>query len=303
MPIAGKYFPSQRTEEKVFLLLRRHWFTYISFLIIALIMSAPIFILLFFWLSNPESFSPVAINISILAVSVYSLFIIALLLYGFIDYYLDVYIVTNERIVDVTQDGFFRRSISELYLREVQDVSAQVKGFFPTMIHYGEITIQTAGERPNFIFRNVPSPYRISKIIVDLHEAAVERRPKLRGIDVQPKIAAKIIEKDGGESDFQIDLSTAALARERTKEFISGEELQETPLPEEAGKKIETQKSTKVLTGLNNSVKENRRDNKGKKPSKKLLSKKTAKTKSEKSKKSVKTSISGEMHENEEIDI
>lgn len=278
MPIIGRYFPSQQPQEKVFLLLRRHWFTYVAFLVIAGIMSIPLFILLGFWLVSSESFTPLAINLSILGASAYFLFVIAVLLYGFIDYYLDVYIVTNERIVDITQDGFFKRSISELYLREVQDVSAQVKGFFPTIMHYGEIVIQTAGEKPNFFFRNVPNPYRISKIIVDLHEAAIEHRLSGEDSNISPKIAAKVVEDDEQESDFQIDLPLAKTARERTKKYLAGGELIETPLVSEALDNEAEKKSDNMLKNID------------KVPRKQISS----------SKKSTKA---GEMHENEEIDI
>lgn len=75
--------------------------------------------------------------------------------YGFIDYYLDVYIITNERIVNIEQNGFFKREISELHLHQIQDVSAKVNGFLPTIMHYGDVFIQTAAERENFVFANL----------------------------------------------------------------------------------------------------------------------------------------------------
>lgn len=295
MPIVGKYFPSQRSQEKVFLLLRRHWFTYIPFLAIALIMAIPLFILLGFWVTTPEVFTPVSINIAILASSVWILFIIALLLYGFIDYYLDVYIVTNERIVDVAQDGFFKRSISELYLREVQDVSAKVSGFFPTLMHYGEITIQTAGERPNFIFKNVPNPYRISKTIVDLHEAAVEGAIDSERSNVSPKIAAKIVEDDEIPSDFKIDLNTASTARKRTKDYIRGEKLIETQLAQEVSENINNQKSDDLIKNISSEPKNKKISNTDDETSGQNLNNTKKLTKKGKS--------AGEMHENEEVDL
>lgn len=176
MAIFGQYFPGQAPTERVFLVLRRSFITYISFLIIALIMSIPLFVLAALLLRYPDLFVNETINELItLGGSAYLLFILALLLYGFVDYYLDVYILTDERIVDIKQTGFFKREISELHLREVQDVSAQVKGFFPTMFHYGNIFIQTAAERENFIFYAVHHPYRVSKKIADLHENQIER--------------------------------------------------------------------------------------------------------------------------------
>jgi len=176
MAIIGKYFPSQAPLERVFLVLRRSVFTYISFLLISFVMMIPLIATIIISARFPDLLSNQVVSALVtLAGSAYMLFILGLLLYGFVDYYLDVYIITDERIVDIKQIGFFRRVIAELHLREVQDVSARVKGFFPTLFHFGDVFIQTAGERENFIFQSVPHPYQVSKKIADLHEAQVEQ--------------------------------------------------------------------------------------------------------------------------------
>jgi len=245
MPIVGRYFPSQKSEERVFLLLRRHWFTYVAFLFIAFIMVLPLAILIVYINLNPDIFSGIWGNIAILASSTYSLFILGLMLFGFIDYYLDVYIVTDERIVSVEQNGFFRRGISELHLHQVQDVSAKVVGFFPTIFHYGDIYIQTAGERENFIFKSIPNPYRVSKIIVDLHEAQLEQVMEAAEEVVEAKPAKKMISgKSIAEIPDEADLFSSGAnskvlsnARKRTKEFLNNE-ISADELKKEAEKDV-----------------------------------------------------------------
>ncbi|OGD63695.1 hypothetical protein A2215_00020 [Candidatus Berkelbacteria bacterium RIFOXYA2_FULL_43_10] len=244
MTIRGKLFPSQGAEEKVFLVLRRHWFTYLAFLIIAFIMALPLFIALSYMLTTPEVFSGAFGNAVILIGGAYSLFIAGLMLYGFVDYYLDVYIVTDERIVDIIQSGFFKRSISELHLHQVQDVSARVDGFFATMMHYGQIEIQTAGERPNFVFRAVPNPYRVSKIIVDLHEAQIENYAR-EGIAEESRDTRLKHHMGGfGEGDFEMmsGLSgrTLSSARKRTKEILQDKSVTDEELRNETEDEIES---------------------------------------------------------------
>jgi len=169
-----KLFPAQDESEKVFLLVRKHWFTYVIFWFLGFILALPAIGVIAYWLYN-QNISPLAGNIIVLGESVYCLVALGLFLYGIVDYYLDIYIVTDRRIVDIEQNGFFHRQISELYLREVQDVKAKVDGFFPTTLHYGQVIIQTAGETENFIFDSIPHPYSVSKKIMDLHEASVGR--------------------------------------------------------------------------------------------------------------------------------
>lgn len=174
MPIKGKYFPSQGSTEKIFLLIRRHWiifFAIFSFIVVLLI---PVIILVVYWLANPDIFAGTLGNFVVVFAGMYTLAIFGLLLYSFVNYYLDVYIVTNKRIVDIKQNGFFRREIAELHLHQVQDVEAKVEGLFQTLIHFGNIYIQTAGERENFVFEDVPHPYTLAKEIVELHEAQIE---------------------------------------------------------------------------------------------------------------------------------
>ncbi len=322
MPIVGKYFPSQREQEKVFLLLRRHWFTYFGFVFIAFVMSIPLIVLIIYWIISPEAFTGAGGNIAILGGFIYILFVLAVMLYGFIDYYLDVYIITNERIVNVEQNGFFRREISELHLHQIQDVSAKVKGLFPTIMHYGDIFIQTAGERENFVFQSVPNPYRVSKTIVDLHETQLaEREKEIREEVVED--TSNILsngetksnsneEPDSGFTRDSFDMESVnpasfATARKRTKKYLSGEELEVTDIERRAENQIMLENSKHILekldqdkaTDLSNSAEKEKKVSSDK-------SDKINEAPAISKQKSIKASNGkdeGEMHEGEEIDI
>jgi len=181
MPIKGKYFPSQVSGERVFLVIRRHWAVFAAMALLIVALSIPIILLIIFWLNSPATFSGPLGNFVIVFGGMYTFTVLGLTLYGFVNYYLDVYIVTNKRIVDIKQNGFFKREIAELHLHQVQDVEAKVDGFFQTLMHFGNIYIQTAGERENFVFEDVPHPYTLAKDIVELHEAQIETKyePKM----------------------------------------------------------------------------------------------------------------------------
>lgn len=258
MPIVGKFFPSQKSQEKVFLLLRRHWFTYLGFVAVAFIMSVPVLILAIMSISNPDIFAGVVGNLVILGLFAYMLLVCAVMLYGFIDYYLDVYILTNERIVNIEQNGFFKREISELHLHQIQDVSARVNGMFATMLHYGDVYIQTAGERENFIFKSVPNLYRVSKLIVDLHEAQLEERAKEQVAEGE---AVEEYDQEGeGRIRDRLDLESVdpaalALARKRTKDFLQGGKIEETELKDQIEEELTKQHYDKLLDNIKNSKK------------------------------------------------
>lgn len=275
MPIKGRYFPGQRSEEKIFLLLRRHWITYGIFLGLFFLMAIPLIIVIVIFMNSTIPISPILINLVDLVIPAYLLVMVGLMLYGFVDYYLDVYIVTNERIIDISQNGFFRREISELHLHQVQDVSATEKGALPTLFHYGDVSIQTAAEQKNFIFRSIPHPYRVSKKIVDLHEAQLEEAQREEGE----------VGKESGEFSKEFKVEGLNTARKQTKEFFKGHESLDTGIgPEELREESESSKSNKIISGLEKTTK------KTKEPVKKID---LSKTKDEEH----------ELHENEEIDL
>lgn len=92
-----------------------------------------------------------------------------------VDYYLDTWIVTNQRIVDIEQRGLFRRVVSQHHLTRVQDVTSDVSGIIHTLLNFGDVHIQTAGAQGRFQFTQVPRPNDVKQRIVKLHKAAVQR--------------------------------------------------------------------------------------------------------------------------------
>ena len=79
--------------------------------------------------------------------------------YHFIIWYFTVYIVTSERIRQVTQRGLFGKDIVELRLSKIQNISYNIPGFFGEMFKFGTIVIQTfVGD---LIINNVEHPDEI----------------------------------------------------------------------------------------------------------------------------------------------
>lgn len=235
-----KFFPAQGETERVFLLIRRHWFTYVIFLLLPVLMLIPLIAVIVYWLNDPTAISEEIGNVILVFGSIYLLLIIAILLYGFVDYYLDVYIVTDRRIVDIKQNGFFKREISELHLHQVQDVNAKVNGFFPTLLHFGEVFIQTAGEIDNFIFNAVPHPYRISKKVIDLHEQSLGGRTRFKnasgqtGLNVEGEPSPKSISDSSGQ----------------VKNFMRSTGLRETISSDEEGEDYLAEHQTEILKNI-----------------------------------------------------
>jgi hypothetical protein len=83
-------------------------------------------------------------------------------------YYMDVWIVTNRRIIDIDYQRLFDRNISIIHLDRVQDVATRVEGLLPTLLKYGQVIVQSAGSERQFVIDQISNPEHLRNIISDL---------------------------------------------------------------------------------------------------------------------------------------
>jgi|SRR3989344_499387 len=161
-----------KTNEKIILVLRRHPFIIFAKILFWLMVAL---LPLIFHLTLEKILADLFSNnlflpIVILFLSIYYLYLWLFIFHSFVDYYLDIWIVTDERIINIEQRGLFDRVVSEQKLYRVQDVTSELKGIFSTMLDFGTVHIQTAGEQARFIFKQVPKPYNVARKITTLVE-------------------------------------------------------------------------------------------------------------------------------------
>ncbi|MFH1182917.1 MAG: PH domain-containing protein [Candidatus Moraniibacteriota bacterium] len=159
-------------RERLIIFLRRHWINLfvqlLPFLIIVLILFVSYILLYYF--TSIKIIDPLEWQFIRLAVALFSLFLWSFVFVVFIDYYLDVWIVTDCRIVNIEQKGLFRREISELRLDNVQDLTTEITGMISTFFDFGDLYVQTAGKRERFQFKSIPHPERVRDVVLILSE-------------------------------------------------------------------------------------------------------------------------------------
>lgn len=171
-------FIKQKSYEHIQYILHRHPLTFLPtvlfFLVLAAIPAAAYFTVANIFSSAKGAYTPLSV-VGILFTSAYYIGILNFFYTQFIIYYLDVWLVTDDRVIDVDQKTLFSRTISELDLASIQDVTTDIKGFFPTLFDYGDVIVKTASDNPNIIFRSVPHPNKIRADLVDLSDRDKER--------------------------------------------------------------------------------------------------------------------------------
>ncbi len=175
-----KQFPGQQADEKTVLLARVHWFKFAGNLLFA-------FVLVLMWFvawALIDQYLPTLLqgmwgNIWILFSFLYFLFVALFLYIGWLNYYLDVWILTNDRLIDIDQKGLFNRSVSQLSLGQVQNIKAEIKGFLPVLLRFGNVDVETAGaEVGRFSFRNIPKPFEVEEKVLILVEDFFKRKKR-----------------------------------------------------------------------------------------------------------------------------
>lgn len=157
---------SLHPNETVLMTIRRHWFVLLapSFMIFILLL-LPLAVLSLIPLAFPDA----ELELGALGNFILSLYLMFLLLFAFLiwmNYYLDVWIITTERIIDIEQHNLFSRTISEFPMSRVQDVSIDVHGVIETFLKFGDLKVQTAGSHEGFVINDAPDLYRAKDAIL-----------------------------------------------------------------------------------------------------------------------------------------
>jgi hypothetical protein len=154
--MSEKYFDDQFDDETVLFVFRKHPVVMRKGLILGMIA-----VLLG---TVPALIDP---KYSYFFIGLLSGFVIGLILFApsWISWYYSVFIVTDQRLIQITQKGMFHRSVVDMRLSQIQMVNYQVSGIQETLLGFGTIMMQTfVGD---LIIHEVHHPARIQKKLLE----------------------------------------------------------------------------------------------------------------------------------------
>ena len=153
-------FDSREENEEIILVLRRHWFTNLRWIgIYGLMLAAPMF---FGWVPLLDYFQW---NYRLVFVLAWYLISLAMAFEQFLSWYFNVFVITEERVIDIDFYNLLDKKISEAKIGMIQDVTAIVEGVSQTMFNYGTVLIQTASEIPVIKIEKIPNPNLVLKVL------------------------------------------------------------------------------------------------------------------------------------------
>lgn len=161
----GMYIPMEE-GERVIIKVHRHWlFIVMRILGLAVLLVAPVMVV------------SLLQRIGILEIATFSFASLVVLwaLWGLVlwsvfwqfwtTYYMDIWVVTNKRIIDIDYQRLFDRNIAILRLDRVQDITTHVEGVVGTLLRYGSVVVQTAGSEKEFVIDQIANPEALRDVI------------------------------------------------------------------------------------------------------------------------------------------
>jgi len=95
------------------------------------------------------------------------------------NYYLDVVLVTNKRVIDIEQINLFSRDIAEIGLENIQDIKIEISGVIASLLKIGNLHIQTAGYTKEVLLKHMPEVSKLRDSISKCRDEMSHQNPNI----------------------------------------------------------------------------------------------------------------------------
>jgi uncharacterized membrane protein YdbT with pleckstrin-like domain len=167
-PQHTKYFADQFDDEEVLYVFRKHPIVMRKGIVWwgLGMLAGPLYVLALtvLYRNDPAKFPSTGMFFAYMIGSVVlSLILIAP---SFISWWFSVFIVTNQRFIQITQKGLFHRSVADVGLEHIQSVNYEVAGLNATLLGFGTMKVQTyIGD---ILIHELHHPAKIQKRIIGI---------------------------------------------------------------------------------------------------------------------------------------
>jgi membrane protein YdbS with pleckstrin-like domain len=163
--------PGKQPDEKVLMTIRKHPIVYIRISVVFFLTAiVPSIIFIIVWANNfPVRTAGNTGVIGLLAALIFILYALAIFLIAWLDEEFDLFVLTNKRLIDITQVGFLKRKVATTPLNQIQDTTSDISGILGTVLNYGQVDVQTAaGNASDFTIDHIPDPALVARSILEV---------------------------------------------------------------------------------------------------------------------------------------
>lgn len=151
--------------EQVLRVCRRHWlFLWPRLLFMALVAVLPP-VVVGLLVSAAGAYHGAGAKVFWVGAGIYLLFWGLRLFLTWYKYNHDIWVITNQRLVDSIKPNPFSMTISTADLVNLQDITVERSGILRTIFDFGDIICQTAAEKQEFRLSGIPDPRSVQALI------------------------------------------------------------------------------------------------------------------------------------------
>jgi len=156
-------------DEQILYIFRRAFITNISWIfMVAVFLAMPIIFNVVAIGIDKNLVNVIPTNLIVIANLFWYVFIFGFCVMNFTNWFFNIYMITDRKIVDMDFQGLTYKNISEAPLTNIEDVTSNINGTFGTVFNIGSVLMQTAAEKTQFEFDFVYNPAQVRDIISDL---------------------------------------------------------------------------------------------------------------------------------------
>jgi hypothetical protein len=166
MPASKLPFPLQQNEA-VLALIRRHWFFLwprtVLWVLFAIV--PPLVVAILMSLADAYDTGNIGTKIFWIIAAIWLIYWAVRILLNWYRYRHDIWVITNQRIVDCFRANPFSQRISTADLVNIQDMTVERRGIFATLFGFGDVVCETASESGDFVLGGIPHPADVQLMV------------------------------------------------------------------------------------------------------------------------------------------
>jgi hypothetical protein len=156
-------FPLQKGEQILAVVRRHWWFLWPRTLLwAAFALGGPVVVA---WLLDLINLYDNVESWYWIAAGLWLVFWAVRIILNWYQYYNDIWVITDQRIVDSRKPHPLRHSLASADLVNIQDMTVEKRGIFANIFGFGDVNCQTAAAKHLFILAGIPKPAEVQLMV------------------------------------------------------------------------------------------------------------------------------------------
>ena len=178
----NRHFKGQQRNETVVYFTRKHWIVTVGLLMEAIVIGAVLTALIgLFFISGPEAKATLhdykwVVLAGVVLLTVWMNYFAI----RFLNYFLDIVIVTNFRIINLDKTLYLRNDRDVVDLHEIQDIKKTQRGILPNLLNYGKLVVIVPTMIEPMTLPHVPNPDKFFRKVNNAKRDYIHHRQQQR---------------------------------------------------------------------------------------------------------------------------